>query len=106
FNWRMQVDQVFQQPFVPTHENMAGLNLANNQAPHEFAANLRCAFSGIVAGNVKEEGITAIQTHGPFKIRGGEPFAAQLDKLLQSFVADQRMRLPGSDYQPCYEVAS
>jgi predicted Rossmann-fold nucleotide-binding protein len=106
YNWRLQVDQVFQHPFVPTHENMAGLNLANNQAPHVFAANLRRAFSGIVAGNVKEEGITAIQAHGPFRIRGGERFSAQLDKLLQSFIADQRMRLPGTDYQPCYEVHS
>jgi len=106
FNWRLKVDPIFQRPFEPTHENMASLNLANNQAPHELAANLRCAFSGIVAGNVKEEGITAIQAQGPFKIRGGERFSAQLDKLLQSFIADQRMRLPGSDYQPCYEVYS
>jgi len=106
FNWRLRVEPGFQQPFLPTHQNMADLNLGNNQAPHEFAANLRRAFSGIVAGNVKEEGITAIQTHGPFQIRGGERFSAQLDKLLQSFIADQRMRLPGTDYRPCYEVRS
>jgi len=106
FNWRLRVEPGFQQPFLPTHQNMADLNLGNNQAPHEFAANLRRAFTGIVTGNVKEEGITAIQTHGPFQIRGGERFSAQLDKLLQSFIADQRMRLPGTDYRPCYEVRS
>lgn len=106
FNWRLQLDEVFQQPFLPSHENMATLNLDTDQPPHELAANLRRAFSGIVAGNVKEEGITAIKTHGPFRIRAGERFSAQLDKLLQSFVADQRMRLPGATYEPCYEVRS
>jgi hypothetical protein len=28
-----------------------------------------------------------------------------LDRLLASFVAQQRMKLPGSEYKPCYRIA-
>ena len=28
-----------------------------------------------------------------------------MDKLLASFVKQQRMKLPGSAYVPCYEIA-
>ena len=28
----------------------------------------------------------------------------RMDKLLQSFVDQQRMKLPGSKYEPCYEI--
>ena len=28
-----------------------------------------------------------------------------MDKLLDSFVKQQRMKLPGSEYIPCYRVA-
>ena len=35
---------------------------------HERAANLRRAFSGIVAGNIKEYGINAIERYGPFEL--------------------------------------
>jgi len=27
-----------------------------------------------------------------------------MDSLLQSFIAQQRMKLPGSAYVPCYEI--
>ncbi|QKO12700.1 LOG family protein YgdH [Dickeya solani] len=29
-----------------------------------------------------------------------------MDKLLQDFVSQQRMKLPGSAYVPCYEIGS
>jgi len=29
---------------------------------------------------------------------------AQMDKLLKSFIAQQRMKLPGKEYAPCYRV--
>ena len=29
-----------------------------------------------------------------------------LDELLQSFVAQQRMRLPGVAYEPCYRLVA
>ena len=74
---------------------------------HALAAKLRRAFSGIVAGNVKEEGIQAIEQHGPFEIHGEPEIMAALDRLLAAFVAQQRMKLPGSSgYQPCYRVVS
>ena len=72
FNWTLKIDNDFQQPFVPTHENMASLDLHLNQPTQQLAANLRRAFSGIVAGNVKDEGIQAIKQHGRF-ILSGEP---------------------------------
>lgn len=49
---------------------MAALNLHPDQPPEQLAAALRRAFSGIVAGNVKEVGIAEIEKHGPFKIHG------------------------------------
>jgi hypothetical protein len=69
-----------------------------------LAAYLRRAFSGIVAGNVKEGGIRAIEKRGPFKIDGDKEIMQLMDKLLQSFVRQQRMKLPGTAYQPCYEI--
>jgi hypothetical protein len=104
FNWLLKVDREFQVPFVPTHENMATLDLHRDQAPHLLAANLRRAFSGVVAGNVKDEGIRTVETHGPFEIRGDRGILAPMDALLSAFVAGQRMKLPGKRYAPCYRI--
>ncbi|MES9946997.1 MAG: nucleotide 5'-monophosphate nucleosidase PpnN, partial [Candidatus Thiodiazotropha sp.] len=60
FNWRLYIEKALQQPFLPTHKAMSELNLTRDQDGHEMAANLRRAFSGIVAGNVKEDGIRAV----------------------------------------------
>ena len=103
FNWMLRLPIEFQQPFVPTHEAMASLNLHRDQAPHELAANLRRAFSGIVAGNVKEAGMQRIEAEGPFEIHGDTDIMQALDALLRAFVAQNRMKLSG-DYQPCYRV--
>ncbi len=104
FNWLLKIEQEFQRPFAPTHENMAGLALHKDQERHLLAANLRRAFSGIVAGNVKDEGIRAIEEHGHFEIRGDASVLEPLDALLTAFVADGRMKLPGKQYVPCYRV--
>ena len=80
------------------------LELHKDQDIHQLAANLRRAFSGIVAGNVKEEGILAIEKYGKFEISGDEEIMSPLDDLLTSFVEQQRMKLPGSQYIPCYEI--
>lgn len=77
-----------------------------NQRPEHLAANLRRAFSGIVAGNVKEEGIREIEHKGRFKINGDSVLMKRMDKLLKSFVEQQRMKLPGSKYEPCYEIVT
>ncbi|TDT43923.1 hypothetical protein DES49_0022 [Halospina denitrificans] len=104
FNWMLTVDPVFQTPFEPTHESMRALELSRNQEPHQLAANLRCAFSGIVAGNVKAEGIRQVDAHGPFEIVGDPDFLEPLETLLNAFVDQNRMKLPGQAYRPCYRI--
>jgi len=104
FNWQLKIDHVFQQPFMPSHDNMRNLALHKDQESHQLAANLRRAFSGIVAGNVKDEGIRAIEQYGHFEIRGDEDIMALMDSLLTSFVEQHRMKLPGKKYLPCYKI--
>jgi len=104
FNWSLVIEPEFQQPFEPDHDNMSALNLHFDQDIASLAANLRRAFSGIVAGNVKASGIKAIREHGPFEISGDNEIMALMDTLLNSFVKQQRMKLPGSEYVPCYKV--
>ncbi|WP_394753685.1 nucleotide 5'-monophosphate nucleosidase PpnN [Crenothrix sp.] len=104
FNWLLKIDSAFQQPFIPTHENMKNLALHKNQEAHLLAANLRCAFSGIVAGNVKDAGIRAIEQYGHFEINGDKDIMQLMDALLGSFVSQHRMKLPGKKYTPCYQV--
>lgn len=105
FNWSLHLPLAFQLPFAPTHENMAGLLLHRNRPTHELAADLRRAFSGIVAGNVKEEGIRAIEQHGPYELHGEREIMEALDGLLRAFVEQHRMKLPGAEpYKPCYRI--
>ena len=56
-----RVPEDFQHPFEVSHESMRRLELHRDQPQHLLVANLRRAFSGIVAGNVKEQGIAAIE---------------------------------------------
>jgi len=106
FNWTLTIDPCFQQPFEPTHANIAELDLRRERPAHELAADLRRAFSAIVAGNVKEHGIRQIEQFGPYQIRGEQAIMDALDELLSAFVEQQRMKLPGMDYTPCYKVIS
>ena len=105
FNWGLDIPLPFQQPFVPTHEAMAGLDLHHGRKPHELAADLRRAFSGIVAGNVKEDGMRRVEKFGPFQIHGAEDMMRALDDLLRAFVEQRRMKIAG-EYRPCYEVVT
>ncbi|MDF7667013.1 nucleotide 5'-monophosphate nucleosidase PpnN [Orbaceae bacterium ESL0727] len=105
FNWTLKIDESLQHPFIPTHANMAALNLHKDQPVELLAANLRRAFSGIVAGNVKDVGMKQIAKHGPYKLQGDPQIMKQLDLLLRSFVTQHRMKLPGgTKYKPCYEI--
>jgi predicted Rossmann-fold nucleotide-binding protein len=97
YNWLLKVPPDFQIAFEPTHEAMGKLELPT----HQLAANLRRAFSGIVAGNVKEQGIRAIEKFGPFELHGDRELMAMLDELLNAFVSQKRMKLAG-EYRPCY----
>jgi len=106
FNWLLKIPLEFQQPFRVTHESMRALTLSHDQPVHERAANLRRAFSGIVAGNIKEYGINAIERYGPFELSGERAIMEPLDQLLRSFVAQRRMTLTGTDYTPCYRLVA
>ena len=106
FNWLLQIQEGFQKPFDPTHENMAALRLHKDQPRHELAATLRQAFSGIVAGNVKADTIKAVRKYGRFDIHGDKDIMQALDRLLAAFVEQGRMKLPGPVYIPCYRVVS
>jgi predicted Rossmann-fold nucleotide-binding protein len=103
FNWGITIAKSFQQPFEPTHENMASLEISKSMPIHELAANLRRAFSGIVAGNVKEEGVLAVKKHGVFQIYGDTDIMQAMDELLTKMAIQGRMKIDG-DYTPCYEI--
>jgi len=104
FNWLLRTPAVFQQPFIPTHQNMSQLSLHDAQAPHLLAANLRRAFSGIVAGNVKPDGIMEVEKHGPFLLKGDEHIITPVDSWLRKLVAQHRMKIAGGEYEPCYRL--
>lgn len=105
YNWLLNIEESFQIPFVPSHENMRALELSRDLPLHVLASNLRKLFSGIVAGNVKPEGVRSIRENGPFEISGDPDIMESLDALLASFVADDRMKLPGGKaYTPCYRL--
>jgi len=105
YNWRLKIDKEFQETFIPTHQNMANLELSKDLETHVLAANLRRSFSGIVAGNVKDEGIRAIEKHGLFQLSGDPEIMEKMDELLESFIVQQRMKLPSDvAYRPCYEI--
>jgi pyrimidine/purine-5'-nucleotide nucleosidase len=105
FNWLLRVPHELQQPFEPTHESMAALKLRRDAPPHQLAPELRRAFSGIVAGNVKETGLKLVDQHGPFELHGDRELLAPLDDLLASFVRQRRMKLSG-EYKPCYRIVA
>jgi hypothetical protein len=105
FNWLLTIAPDLQIPFKATHENMKAVQIDRSLPLHELAANLRKVFSGIVAGNVKPEGLETIRKHGNFEVCGDREIMQSLDALLTAFVQDNRMKLPGqSVYQPCYKV--
>jgi hypothetical protein len=104
FNWALRIDHAFQMPFQATHENMRNLSLHKGQPAHMLAANLRRAFSGVVAGNVKDQGIRAIEQYGLFDIHGDTAIMEPMDALLNAFVVQHRMKLPGTRYEPCYRI--
>lgn len=104
FNWDITIHHELQLPFEPTHENMAALELSSDLPPGRLASELRCAFSGIVAGNVKAYGIEQVARHGPYKMQGDKALLEELDLLLQCFIEQKRMKIDVEDYQPCWEL--
>lgn len=105
FSWLLNIPEAHQSPFEVTHENVAALNLVRNQPYGDLAVEVRRAFSAIVTGNVKEQGIRLIEKQGPFKLHADTELTDALDRLLRSFADQGRMKLLG-EYKPCYEVVS
>jgi predicted Rossmann-fold nucleotide-binding protein len=106
FNWLLSIQPEFQRPFEVTHDSMRALALNRGQPAHQLAANLRRAFSGIVTGNVKEHGIQQIERRGPYELAGDPGVMQLLDELLAAFVAQGRMKLPGTAYRPVYRLVA
>jgi predicted Rossmann-fold nucleotide-binding protein len=104
YNWKLQIPFELQTPFIPTHESMAALRLTRQLTASELASQLRQAFSGIVAGNVKAHGVESVRRFGPFSMHGDAEILGALADLLESFVRDGRMKLNAEDYHPCYQM--
>jgi hypothetical protein len=84
---------------------MATLALHRDQPRHRLIADLRRAFSGIVAGNVKDFGVRAVEEKGPYQLHGEGELIDALAELLSNFVRDGRMKIDPSSYRPCFELA-
>lgn len=54
--------------------------------------------SGGASGNVKEDGIRAIEQHSHFEIHGDAEIMGPMDRLLFSFIEQGRMKLQGTPY--------
>lgn len=73
----------------------AGLFAGRQPAPRFFRAGGRQRQSGRHP---------EIEQHGKFEICGEPSIMASMDALLSSFVAQNRMKLSGKDYNPCYSL--
>lgn len=105
YQWNLHIPEELQQPFLPSHENMSALALHREQPRHVLIAELRRAFSGIVAGNVKEFGVREVEKNGPFQLNGEQEVISRLAGLLEGFVRDGRMKIDPSTYRPCFELS-
>ena len=105
FNWELYIESDLQNPFEPTHENMAALKLERGLPAHVLAGQMRKAFSGIVAGNVKAFGLEQIRQNGPFRLSGDPEIIEQLERLLNKFITQKRMKIDVENYEPCWIFA-
>jgi hypothetical protein len=83
---------------------MAALELTRDISPYQLASNLRKAFSGIVAGNVKSFGVKQIKELGPYQMQGDPDIMQKLEDLLESFVIQKRMKIDYVNYTPCWSI--
>ena len=105
FNWDLTIEKHLQTPFEPSHANMADLKLSQNLPAAKLASEMRRAFSGIVAGNVKAFGIEQVNKYGPYRLRGDEVIVVELHNLLSDFVRQGRMKIDEADFNPCWELS-
>lgn len=105
YNWGVEIHRELQLPFQLDYNEIRELKLSMDMPKYELACNLRRIFSVIVSGNIKPDGIKMVRENGPFEIQG-DPFIMNLlDELLNGFIEQGRMKLPGgSAYVPCYKL--
>jgi predicted Rossmann-fold nucleotide-binding protein len=101
FNTGLHVPFLLQEPFVADHRTVARTVLKSGQTPWERGALLRRIFSAVVSGNVRPEGIRAVEAEGPFRLRGDRPLISAVDGLLTELAAQGRMSKSGA-YRPSY----
>ena len=104
FNRSLYIPPVFQESFTPSHRATQALEVRRSDEPYLFAASLRRFFSSVVWGNVKPEGIAAVEKEGPLPVSGDRAVLEAVDDLVRAFVAEGRMRLVGS-YVPVYRIS-
>ncbi|MDO8909270.1 MAG: nucleotide 5'-monophosphate nucleosidase PpnN [Pseudohongiella sp.] len=104
YNWLLHIPDEMTVPFEVSHNTMAALRLSKDTPPAELVVNLRRAFSGIVAGNVKDQGVRLVREKGPFVLRGDKAIMSAMDELLRDFVDAGRMKLIKESYNPCYTI--
>lgn len=104
YNWLLHIPEPMKHPFEVTHKSMSEIRLTSDLPAAALAVNLRRAFSGIVAGNVKDNGVRLVREHGPFVLRGEADIMIAIDRLLRAFVEGGRMKLIKADYNPCYTI--
>jgi predicted Rossmann-fold nucleotide-binding protein len=105
FNTGLHLPLLVQEPFTATHKSVARTVLRSGQPLHERAALLRRVFSAVVTGNVRPEGIKAVEAQGPFRLRGDRALVSAVDGLL-SELADQGRMSKSGHYRPCYVTES
>lgn len=104
YNWLLNIPEEMKSPFEVNHDTMAALKLSKDTPAAELVVNLRRAFSGIVAGNVKDQGVRLVREKGPFVLRGDKEIMGAIDQLLRDFVQAGRMKLIRESYNPCYTI--
>ncbi len=104
WNRSLHFPDELQTPFLPTHENVEALALHRGQPIGLLAAELRKMFKAIVYGSITSDGRNYITQTGKYQIRGERDILDAIDKLLQQFIAEKRMR--STHYEPCYEFVS
>lgn len=102
YNWGLTIPEELQHPFHPTHDSMAALKLDRQQPVFRLLVELRKAFSGIVAGNVKDFGMRAVAEYGPYQLQGDSEVIEALAGLLEDFVNQGRMKIDTAGYTPCF----
>ena len=105
YNWGVEIHRELQLPFPLDHDKVRNIQLSMDMPKYELACNLRRVFSTIVAGNIKPDGIRLVREKGPFEINGDQFIMTLLDELLNDFIDQGRMKLPGGTaYSPCYKI--